>query len=119
MSGLNSLQPSVTSMVDTEQTVSRTFDVDASSGDYDMEISYRGGMFRPSRVTLHYRVNKGATTPYWYLFQVRVKMAKVLKNDRVSDAYQNIRTESVYPEHAPTWLREMGAALLPQTLPER
>ncbi len=111
-------QPSITSMIHTEQTLTRDFQVDASSGEWDMPISYRKGTFRPTGVILHFRVNRGATQPYWYLFNAKLRMAMVLKSGEVSGAYPNIRTESFNPENLPVWVKEMAQEMLPQAEPE-
>lgn len=114
--------PPFASIVDTEQSITREiqFAVEAGDNRFDFKPSYRGGSFRPSKIKLFYRVNRGVTNPYWYLFQVKITGGKVLSGGvRISTAYANVITESFYPEHAPEWAREMGAQLKPVVEVER
>jgi hypothetical protein len=110
------LIPEFDGIVDTEQTITRHIRLAVTEGDnrFDFAPSYRGGYFRPSEITLHYRVNRGADNPFWYLFNVKIRGGKVLSGGvRVSTAYSNVIRESFYPEKAPEWAREIGARLLP------
>lgn len=111
--------PPFASIVDSEQSITREIQLAPEDDAFDFAAAYRGGLFRPSRIKLFYRVNRGVTSPYWYLFQVKITGGKVLKGGRVSDAYSNIIKESFYPEHAPEWAREMGAQLKPVVEVER
>jgi hypothetical protein len=116
------LIPDFASIVDTEQSITRTIQLAVTEGDnrFDFTPSYRGGYFRPSEITLFYRVNRGASSPYWYLFNIKIRGGKVLSGGvRVSTAYSNIIRESFYPEKAPEWARAMGADLLPKVEIER
>jgi len=112
--------PDFTSIIDTEQTIIRTIML-ADMGDtrFDITAPYRSGTFRPSRIELVYRVNRGSTSPYWYLFSVKITAAKVLKSGRTSDAYSNQIAERFYPEKAPQWARLIGAMLKPVVEIER
>lgn len=114
--------PGFASIVDTEQTIIRDIDLVVTEGDnrFDFEASYRGGMFRPTHIKLVYRVNRGVTSPYWYLFQIKIRGGKVLSGGhRVSTSFQNVINESFYPESAPVWAREIGAQLKPVVEVER
>lgn len=114
--------PDFASIVDSEQTITREIQLAVTEGDnrFDFAPSYRGGYFRPSRIKLFYRVNRGASSPYWYLFNIKITGGKVLSGGhRVSTAYANVITESFYPEKAPEWARAMGADLLPSVEIER
>ncbi|AWY07383.1 hypothetical protein SEA_JACKIEB_65 [Streptomyces phage JackieB] len=112
--------PGFTSIIDSDQIITREISLaDAGDDRFDFPAKYRGGTFRPSRIKLVYRVNRGSSEPYWYLFQVKITAAKVLKGGRISDAYSNQIAESFYPEHAPEWARKMGADLLPVVKAER
>jgi hypothetical protein len=110
--------PDFTSIIDTEQTITREIQLGVEEGDnrYDFRKKYgRDGWFRPSRIKLIYRVNRGSTAPYWYLFQVKITGGKVLSGGhRVSTAFVNIVNESFYPEDAPPWALKIGAMLLPR-----
>lgn len=110
--------PQIT-FVDTEQTLTRDVRIAPHFDQFDISAPYRSGMFRPSDVRLHYRVNRGADTPFWYLFQITIRAAKVLKNGETSTAFANIISAKYYPERAPEWAREMGAALKPSVEIER
>jgi hypothetical protein len=112
--------PDFTSIIDTEQTIIREISL-ANAGDdrFDIPGAYRSGTFRPSRIKLTYRVNRGSGEPYWYLFSARIDAAKVLKGGRISQAYSNMTTDTYYPEHLPAWAREIGAMLKPVVETER
>lgn len=114
--------PDFMNIVDTEQTIIREIDLAVGEGDnrFDFQAHYVKGWFRPSHITLVYRVNRGASLPYWYLFQVKIRGGKVLSGGhRVSTAFVNIKNESFYPEKAPVWAREIGAMLKPVVEIER
>jgi hypothetical protein len=114
--------PDFMSIIDTEQTIIREIDLAVAEGDnrFDFLASYRGGNFRPSHIKLVYRVNRGASSPYWYLFQIKIRGGKVLSGGhRVSTSFQNVINESFYPEKAPEWAREIGAMLKPTVEIER
>lgn len=113
--------PDFMSIIDTEQTITREIALAVAEGDnrFDFSRSYRDGRFRPSHIKLVYRVNRGTASPYWYLFQVKIRGAKVLSGNRLSTAFVNIVTENFYPEKAPAWAREIGAMLKPTVEIER
>lgn len=113
--------PDFMSIIDTEQMITREIDLAVAEGDnrFDFKRSYRDGWFRPSHIKLVYRVNRGVSSPYWYLFQVKIRGAKVLSGNRLSTAFVNIVTESFYPEKAPAWACEIGAMLKPTVEIER
>jgi hypothetical protein len=112
--------PDFTSIIDTEQTITRKITLaDAGDDRFDIKAGYRSGTFRPLEITLHYRVNRGSSAPYWYCFNVKIRAAKVLKSGELSTAYSNIIRESYYPERLPEWAREIAAMLLPVVEIER
>ncbi|AWY07548.1 hypothetical protein SEA_LAZERLEMON_65 [Streptomyces phage LazerLemon] len=114
--------PDFASIVDSEQMITRAIQLAVTEGDdrFDFTPTYRSGSFRPTRIKLFYRVNRGASSPYWYLFNIKITGGKVLSGGRrVSTADANVITESFYPERAPEWARAMGADLLPTVEIER
>ena len=114
--------PDFGGIVDTEQTIIREISLVVREGDnrFDFKASYRGGWFRPTGIKLVYRVNRGVTNPYWYLFQIKIRGGKVLSGGhRVSTAYSNVINEGFYPEKSPEWAREIGARLKPVVEIER
>lgn len=112
------VQPEIM-FVDTEQTITRDVRIAPRFDQCDFPHPYRQGMFRPHEVRFQYRVNKGSDRPFWYLFQVTIRVAKVLKSGEVSTAHQNRDSLSFYPERVPEWAKEMGAALKPSVEIER
>lgn len=113
--------PAITSLVISDQTITREFTVgNAGDGRFDLTPQYgRSGKFRPTRIRFVYRVNMGASSPFWYLFQVKITAAKVLKDGSLSEAYSNIITETMYPERVPMWVQEMGTRMKPHVEIER
>lgn len=112
--------PEFTSSVDTEQMIIREIRL-ANAGDnrFDISSPYRAGSFRPYRVKLAYRVNRGSGTPFWYVFQIKISANRVLKSGAVSTAYASQIEESFYLDRAPEWAREMGVRLRPTVETER
>lgn len=107
--------PPLQGIVDTEQTVTRymNFGIEVGDDRFDFEVSHRSGTFRPLGAKFHYRVNRGSTAPYWYLFQVTIRGARVLRGGRISTAGRNIIAHSSYIERTPQWAREMGRSMQP------
>lgn len=111
----------ITSIVDTEQTIIRRFSVDAETdGSEDFESRYgcNGRKYRPVEVRLMYRVNRGATSPYWYVYDIRVTGQQVLKSGKLSDAYTGQHTISYIQHEAPEWLKPWLLEMRPETVPE-
>ena len=105
--------------IDTEQTIERSFYVEApEDGSEDFPVYYRGGTFRARRVRLIYRVNRGATVPRWYCFTAKVTAGKVLTNGAVSVAPASTISESfamgpASNGKAPAWLVSAARDMLP------
>jgi hypothetical protein len=113
-------------MVDSEQTISRRFDVEVpDDGSQDITRKYYdpAKKYRPYRVVITYRVNRGANAPFWYPFTVKVYARRVLVSGQVSVAPpgQLDRTYSLGPtreDDVPGELFRLAQELLPQTAPE-
>lgn len=108
-------------MIDTEQNITRTFDVTAAedgSEDAPAKYNYSGRMYRPVRVMIRYRVNRGATVPYWYIWELKVDGQHVLKNGTLSQAYIGQHTATYRYDEAPVWLIEIAEELKPVIEPE-
>jgi hypothetical protein len=110
--------PSITG-VDTEQRITRRVKVDASDGAWDHPVSYRQGTYRPYSVKIEYRVNRGASEPFWYVFEYEVASAKLKKDGTPSDAYNAYVTTRYTGGGTPKWLVGMGQHLMPVVGVER
>lgn len=113
----------VAGMIDTDQNLYRRFDILApEDGSEDFAPQYGGTsrVYRPYRVELTYRVNRGATMPFWYCFTAKVKGRQVLKGNRLSQSYsgQHDRRYTMgptRPDGTPEWLWALAGEMLPVT----
>lgn len=115
----------IVSMVGTEQTVTRMFDVEVpADGSQDIMKPYSnsGSKFRPVCVSIVYRVMRGSGAPFWYPFTGYVYARRVLKDGSLSTVYAGqIKRQYVLGptrNDVPPELLRLAKELLPTHPPE-
>ncbi|UTN93070.1 hypothetical protein SEA_MARKY_67 [Streptomyces phage Marky] len=116
MDAVSNEVPEFDGIVDTEQTITRHIRLKPDP-DFDLVAQYRDFTYRPNAISITYRVNRGADTPFWYIFEIRVYGYKVLKSgnpstNRVNRVKNSFHERGAHP--VPTWAAKIAKSLLPE-----
>ncbi len=107
--------PDFDGIVDTEQTITRHIRLKPDPA-FDLVAQYRSFTYRPSEISITYRVNRGASVPFWYVFEIRLCGYKVLKSGQASTNRVN-RIKNSFHERGshpvPPWAAKIAKRLLP------
>ena len=107
--------PEFDGIVDTEQTITRFIRLKPDPA-FDLVAQYRSFTYRPEAISISYRVNRGASTPFWYIFEIRVYGYKVLKSGKPSTNRAN-RIKNSFHERGshpvPPWAAKIAKSLVP------